>query len=131
MDLAALASHPLVGLLALVGGVGLVYRLGRSLLRLGLSAAEKTAVDGLVEVSMRNGDLTGMAERQAQADAARRARARAGLLAGLWAALLVVPPIAGIASLVYAPAALVWLLPRKPLRLPTHLPSATQPPQRD
>lgn len=117
MDLTAFAQNPLVGLLAFVGGAGLVFRLGRGLLRLALRQAEKATAEGLIEVSIRNGDITGMAERRAHAAAVRRARARDGLLAGLWAALLVVPAVAGVSGLVYPLAAVVWFLPRKPLRL--------------
>jgi hypothetical protein len=117
MDLTEFASNPLVSLLAFAGGAALVYRLVLALLRVGVRAAEGTAINGLMEISMRNGDLTGMAERRAMKDAIRRARGRDLLSTGLWGALLVAPAIAGVASLVYAPAALVWLLPRKRVRL--------------
>ena len=60
----AIAAHPLAGLLALAGGAALLFRSARALLRLGLAAAEGATIDGLVEVSRRNGNLTGMAERQ-------------------------------------------------------------------
>ena len=130
MDLAEIASNPLIGLLAIVGGAAIVHRLARSLLRLGLSAAEKASIEGLLEVSIRNGDLTTMAERREQVGAVRRARGRAFLTSGFWLALLAVPPIAGVATLVYAPAALVWFLPRKPLRLVTiPPPSETKSPE--
>ena len=115
MTLDSIIASPLTGLLAVVGCVGLVYRLARSGLRLGLSALESASAGGLVEVSLRQGDLTGMAERQQQARTARRARLRAALLTLLWLALLVAPVVAGISRPVYALASLVWLLPRKPL----------------
>jgi hypothetical protein len=121
VTLESLIASPVVGLLALAGGVALVYRLGRTVLRLGITAAEKTAVDGLLETSIRNGDLTTMAERQAHIGQVRRARGRALLLGLLWAALLVAPAIAGVSRPVYAVAALLWLLPRRPIRL-TQLP---------
>jgi len=113
----SIIASPLTGLLALIGLAALVYRLGRSLLRLGLAAAEAGAVGGMMRVSVRQGDLTGMAERQALVAAVRRNRILALLTAALWAVLLVAPPLAGIARPVYAAAALVWLLPRRPLRL--------------
>ena len=119
VTLDSIIASPFVGLLALVGLAALVYRLGRSLLRLGLAAAEAGAVGGMMRVSVRQGDLTGMAERQALVSAVRRGRALALLTLALWAALLVVPPLAGIARPVYAAAALVWLLPRRPIRLTT------------
>jgi len=115
----AIVASPLTGLLALVGLAALVYRLGRALLRVGLAAAEAGAVGGMMRVSVRQGDLTGMAERQALVAAVRRGRALALLTAALWAVLLVAPPLAGIARPVYAAAALVWLLPRRPIRLTT------------
>ncbi|HSU14859.1 hypothetical protein [Longimicrobium sp.] len=117
MTLESVIAHPVVGLLAVFGCVALVFRLARAALRLGLSTLESASAGGLVEVSIRHGDLTGMAERQAQARAARRARLRAILLVLLWAALLVAPVVAGISRPVYALAALLWLLPRKPVRL--------------
>lgn len=117
MTVESIIASPLTGLLALIGLAALVYRLGRSLLRLGLAAAEAGAVGGMMRVSVRQGDLTGMAERQALVAAVRRNRILALLTAALWAVLLVAPPLAGIARPVYAAAALVWLLPRRPLRL--------------
>lgn len=117
VNLESLAANPLVGLLAFVGGAALVYRLGRSVLRLALNLAEKTTLDGLVEVSIRNGDLTGLAERRAAADVIRRARIRSTLFVALWLALLAVPAFAGVARVVYAACALLWLLPKEPIRL--------------
>ena len=117
MNLPPIFDHPVVGLLAAVGAVGLVYRLGRTLLRLGIAAAEATAVGGLLETSIRNGDLTGMAENREVVQRARAGRLRAGALLLLWSALLILPPAFGVARAVYAVSALVWLLPRRPLRL--------------
>jgi len=117
VSLDAVLASPVTGILALVGCAALVYRLGRALLRVGLTAAEAGAVGGMMQVSVRQGDLTGMAERQAHVALVRRRRARALLEAALWGLLLVVPPIAGVARLVYAAAVLVWLLPRQPIRL--------------
>lgn len=111
-------SNPLVELLAVVGAVALVLRLAKALLHLGVVAAELTAVSGLAEVSARSGDLTSMAERQAAERALRRSRQRARALVLVWLLLLVVPPMADVAPLVYAPAALLWLLPAAPVRLP-------------
>lgn len=116
MTLDSLIASPIAGLLAVVGGAALVYRLARALLRLGIAAAEKTAVDGMVEVSIRHGDLTTMAERKAHVGAVRRARAGAALQALLWGGLLAVPAVFDATRPVYALAALVWLLPRRPIR---------------
>jgi len=116
VTLESILSNPLVGILALVGAAALVYRLARTVLRLGIAAAEKTAVDGMVEVSIRHGDLTTMAERKAHVAAVRRVRARAAGFLALWGGLLVVPAILDVTRPVYALAALVWLLPRRPLR---------------
>jgi hypothetical protein len=119
VSLESILASPLTGLLAVVGVAALVYRLGRSLLRVGLAAAEAGAVGGMMRVSVRTGDLTGMAERQAVVGAVRRKRALALLTAALWAVLLAAPPLAGVSRPVYAAAALVWLLPRRPIRLTT------------
>jgi len=99
-----------MGLFALVG------RLFRSLLRLGLAAAEATVVAGQIDSSARRGDLTALAEGRAQERGVRRARLLAGLLTVLWVALLVVPPVVGWGREGYAAAVLLWLLPRQPLR---------------
>ena len=109
-------ASPAAGLLALAGIAALVFRLARTVLRLGIAAAEKTAIDGMVEVSIRNGDLTTMAERKAHVAAVRRARAGAAAQTLLWSGLLVAPAILDVTRPVYALAALVWFLPRKPLR---------------
>ncbi|HEX2189175.1 MAG TPA: hypothetical protein VHG51_09780 [Longimicrobiaceae bacterium] len=104
----------LLVLLAAAGIVALGTRLLGSLFRLGLTAAEKTHNDALVDASLRQGDLTALAERRAAAGDLRRSRARSGLLVVLWLALLVVPPIFGWGREVYAAAALLWFLPGRP-----------------
>jgi hypothetical protein len=117
VSLDAILASPLTGILALVGCAALVYRLGRALLRVGIAAAEAGAVGGMMQVSVRQGDLTGMAERQAHVALVRRRRTLALLEAALWGLLLVVPPVAGVARAVYAAAVLVWFLPRPRIRL--------------
>ncbi|HEX6748197.1 MAG TPA: hypothetical protein VF092_12955 [Longimicrobium sp.] len=129
MTIEFIIAHPVVGLLALIGAAAIIYRLARATLRLGLSTLESASAGGLVEISIRHGDLTGMAERQEQARIARRARLRAILFALLWLALLVVPVVAGISRPVFAAAALLWLLPRKPIRLATANPTRTRVPR--
>ena len=105
----------LLSILAVVGCVALVLRLGRSLLGLGIAAAEATALAGSIEVSTRRGDLTAMGEQQSQVQTLRRRRLRSLLLAALWAALLVVPPMIGWVRVVYAAAAVLWILPSRPV----------------
>lgn len=105
-------------LLAVLGFVALVARLGRAGLRLGLNAAEATATTGLAEVSQRRGDITGFLERQASSEALRRARRRNLAAVAGYGLLLVVPLFAGYAREVYAASALLWLLPRRPVRPP-------------
>jgi hypothetical protein len=117
VTLDSVIASPVTGLLALIGGVAIVYRLARGLLRLGLAAAEAGAGGAMVQASIRHGDLTGMAERREQVSVARRSRTGAALEVVLWLALLAVPPIAALSRPVYAVAALVWLLPRPPIRL--------------
>lgn len=119
VSLDAILASPVTGFLALVGVAALVYRLGRSLLRVGLAAAEAGAVGGMMRVSVRTGDLTALAERRAVVSAVRRTRILALLTTAAWAALLIAPPLAGVARPVYAAAALVWLLPRRPIRFTT------------
>jgi hypothetical protein len=103
-------------LLAVFGFLALIARLGRAMLRLGVNAAEATAANGLAEVSHRRGDITGFLERQASTATLRRARRiNAAAVAG-YALLLAVPLFAGVAREVYAASALLWLLPRRPIR---------------
>lgn len=113
---------PLVGLLAVLGGVAIVFHLLRSLFRLGIATAEKTALDGMAEISARRGDLTAMAEQRQQQRELASSRRFSALSTLALGALLIVPPIAGFTQLAYAAGSLLWLLPRKPLRL--RLPTA-------
>lgn len=109
-------------LLAVFGVLALVARLGRSALRLGLNAAEATAASGAAEVSERRGDITGYLERRANTDALRRARRRNLLALAAYGIFLVIPPFLPVTREVYAAAALLWLLPRRPVRPPVELP---------
>ncbi|HEX2092077.1 MAG TPA: hypothetical protein VHG28_06725 [Longimicrobiaceae bacterium] len=115
MIVAVSGLNVLLGLLAVAGCTALVFRIVRSLLRLGLAAAESTALSGMIEISARRGDLTGLAERRAQEQALRRARLRAAILLLVWTAALVVPPLVGWAREVYALAVLLWFLPASPV----------------
>ena len=109
---------PILGVLALVGVLAILARLGRSLLRVGITAAEETAAAGVAEASARRGDLTTLAERKEQKLALRRTRWKQLGASAAWTALLFTPPIAGVGQLVYAACSLLWLLPRAPLRRP-------------
>jgi hypothetical protein len=101
-----------LGVLALVGVLGILARLARAGLRLGITAAEAAAANGLAEASARRGDLTALDERRRQAAELRRTRrARLAVAAG-WAALLVVPAFTPWGREAYAAASLLWLLPR-------------------
>ena len=114
-------------LLAVFGFLALLRRLGGSLLRLGLHAAEGTAAAGLAEVSERRGDITGFMERRADAQTLRRARRRTGAVAATCVLLLAVPLFAGVAREVWAACSLLWFLPSRPLRPAV---SVTPPPER-
>ena len=114
--------EPLLGILAVVGVLAILARLGRSLLRVGITVAEETAAAGMAEASARRGDLTGLAERRAQRAALRRTRFGQLAVSVLWAVLLVLPALAGWGRPVYAAAVLLWLLPRAPLR-PVRVPA--------
>jgi hypothetical protein len=103
-------------LLAAIGGAALLSRLGRALLRVALRAAEVTAAKGLVEISMRRGDLTGLAERRVAERSARRNRRRELATGTLWAVWTVVPLFTPWALEAYAVAAPLWLLPGASLR---------------
>jgi hypothetical protein len=111
-----LTSGPVGGLVAVFGVLALLARLGRSLLRVGITVAEETAAAGMAEASARRGDLTTLAERRGQAVALRRARWAQLAASTGWAALLVAPPLLDVGRPVYVAAVLLWLLPRAPLR---------------
>jgi hypothetical protein len=97
--------------LAAMGVGALVLRLGRAGMRLALRVAEVTAAKGLVEISLRRGDLTALAERRTAERAARRGRGREAAIAGLWGLWLLVPLFTPWAVEAYAVAAPLWLLP--------------------
>ncbi|WP_420129246.1 hypothetical protein [Longimicrobium sp.] len=102
--------------LAVFGFVALAGRLGRSVLRLALNAAESTAASGLAEISERRGDITGMMETRNTAQTLRRNR-RLTLLAVVGCLLLIIiPPFAGVAREVYALCALLWFIPTRRIR---------------
>lgn len=100
----------LLVLLAVVGAFGIVRGLARTLLRLGLRAAEATTAAGLAEVSARRGDLTGLAERREVVRLARRRRTRDLAFVVLWFLWLLLPPFLGVAAYAYAVAAPLWLV---------------------
>ena len=107
----------------MVGVLAILARMGRAILRLGITAAEETAAAGVAEASARRGDLTALAERREQAGALRRTRRMQMLAAGVWAALLVAPAFAEWGRYLYAASAFLWLLPRAPLRRPAPPPA--------
>jgi hypothetical protein len=111
------AVDTLLVLLAIGGAAAVGFRLLRSVARLGIAAAEVSAVSGLMEVSARRGDLTALAERRRHVRAVRRIRRRsaAGVLA--WLALLLMPLALGWAREAFAVSSLLWLVPTRPLRV--------------
>lgn len=96
--------------LAVIGVLAILRSLARTLLRLGLRAAEETTAAGMAEVSARRGDLTGLTERREAARAARRSRRFDLALVVGWVAWLVVPLIVGWAAPAYALASPLWLV---------------------
>jgi hypothetical protein len=113
--------------LAVFGFVALAGRLGRSVLRLALNAAESTAATGLAEISERRGDITGMMETRNTAQALRRKRRLTVLAVVGCLLLIIVPPFAGVAREVYALCALLWLVPARPIRPPVQVRAPEQP----
>jgi hypothetical protein len=102
--------------LAALGVGALVLRLGRAGMRLALRVAEVTAAKGLVEISLRRGDLTGLAERRTAERAARRGRGREAAIAGIWGLWLLIPLFTPWTLEAYAVAAPLWLLPGSTVR---------------
>ena len=114
----------LLVLLAALGVAALATRLGRALFRVAMNAAEATAVSGLADVSERRGDITGFLERRASQTGLRRSRRRDAAFAAGYFLLLAIPPFLGAAAPVYAAAAVLWLVPVRPLRPPSLAPAA-------
>jgi hypothetical protein len=106
-------------LMLAIAGVGAILRsLARTVLRLGIGAAEESAATGMAEVNARRGDLTGLAERREAARSARRYRRLDVLQSLAWLLWLVVPPFAGLAPQAYAFAAPLWLIAAPRIRRP-------------
>lgn len=106
-----------VAILAAAGVFALVMRVGRAALRSALRIAELTAAKGLVEISLRRGDLTGVAERRTAEQSARRGRRREMAVGTLWGLWLIVPLFTPWMPEIYAVAAPLWLLPRTTTRV--------------
>jgi hypothetical protein len=102
--------------LAVLGVAALVYRLIRCVARLVLAYAEVTAATGIAENSARRGDLTSLAEHQANERAARRRQWENLRFVALWLVWLLVPPTISLTQPLYAAAAALWLLPYRPVR---------------
>lgn len=103
-------------LLAALGVAALLVRLGRAGVRSALRVAEVTAARGLVGVSLRRGDLTGVSERRAAERRARRGRNGELLIGAIWALWLIVPLFTPWTAEAYAVAAPLWLIRSAPLR---------------
>jgi hypothetical protein len=113
--------------LAVLGGVALGYRLLRRLVGFGLAFAEATAASQLAEISARRGDLTTLAERQANEQVARRRQWTDIAFAVLYLLWLIVPLFTEWTQPLYAAASPLWLLPRRPIRIrPTQTDSAVR-----
>jgi len=109
-------STVLLVILSVLGVSAVLLRLARATARLLVVVAEGTAASGLAEVSARRGDLTALQERRDAAARLRRMRRRRAGAVLLWCLLLVVPLILGEAHRIYPLAALLWLLPLRPVR---------------
>jgi hypothetical protein len=114
LTLSPLVTAALV-LLAVAGCFAILHRIFLSVVRLGLAAAQASAVAGFAEVSARRGDLTSLEERREAVTRARSQRRRHLLVTGGWVSLLVLPPVLGWALPGYAAASLLWFLPRRPI----------------
>lgn len=109
----------LVGILAVIGGAALVFRLIASALRVVIWWAHAAAAGAQVERTTRRGDVTGIGESRTAAAAARRKRREAAGATLLWLVWLIAPPAFGLLREGYAIAAPLWLLPTFGSRPPT------------
>jgi hypothetical protein len=101
-----------VSVLAVAGGLALVYRAAGGLFMLALRASQESAARVLADVRARHGDVTGMVERRDAAARAARERRQTALLTLLWIAWLVTPLFLGGVREAYGVAAVLWLVPR-------------------
>lgn len=101
-------------ILAGIGIAALVGRFFRAGLRAAMRVAEVTAAKGLVEISLRRGDLTGLAERRAAERTARRRRRKELVIGSLWGLWLLIPLFTPWALETYAIAAPLWLIRAAP-----------------
>ncbi len=105
-----------VEVLAILGFVAVLWRLGRAGARALGRTAERVAAGHAVGTRAQRGDLTGMAEADAWHRRAGRQRWWALLACAGWLALLIVPAYTPWTRLVYAACAVLWLVDLLPRR---------------
>src|SRR5690606_9783526 len=106
--------------LAIVGAVAILRNLLRTLVRLGIRAAEATSASGLAEVSARRGDLTALAERRAVLREARQRRAGDLVRTLLWLGWLTLPLFLGWVVPAYLIALPLWFVAPPRITPPIH-----------
>lgn len=106
--------------LAIVGAVAILRNLLRTLVRLGIRAAEATSASGLAEVSARRGDLTVLAERRAVLREARQRRAGDLVRTLLWLGWLTLPLFLGWVVPAYLIALPLWFVAPPRITPPIH-----------
>jgi hypothetical protein len=100
-------------LLAILGVLAVLVRLGRSLLRVLGRGAEALVASGLATQHARRGDLTSLAEARELESRARRRRLRAVGSTAVWIGVLTLPQVTPWSRAVYAALSVLWLIPRQ------------------
>lgn len=107
-----------VFLLAIAGFAAAALRALLALLAVLRSGVDAFLARDLAQTRGQRGDLTGLADARELQGAARRRRALAVGVLAMWVGLLVVPPLTPWPAMLYATYSLLWLVPRRPVRIP-------------
>jgi hypothetical protein len=101
-------------LLAVLGVAAVLLRLVRAALWALRGGVDAFLAGDVAETRAQRGDLTGLADAEAEREVARRRRMIAAGSLFLWGGLLIVPPLTPWPAMLYASYSLLWLLPHHP-----------------
>src|SRR5688572_30756453 len=111
--------EPLLYILALAGVSALLPRLVRALFAVLHRTGQAWPAGDAAKRRPEQGDITGLAEADAQERAARRGRRIAIIELAHWVAFLLAPPYTPWPREIYAPCAVLWLFVRARVRTGT------------
>jgi hypothetical protein len=100
-------------LLAIAGFAAVLFRAAGALVSALSGSVEGFLARDIADVRARRGDLSGLADADELAAAARRRRLVSLGVFSMWAGLLIVPALTPWPSFLYAAYSLLWLVPRR------------------